>query len=825
MTGFADSQFITILASFYVRGSMFANYYKTAVRAIARSRSHSLINIIGLSAGMAFTLLIAVYCRSELQVNLGLKHANRQYILVSDWKDPNMGYRLATLAPLAKALRENYPGLVAGYYRFDGVWAIVSADNKIFRESLQMGDSTLLTMYGFPLIHGDARTALNNPNDVVITEAEAVKYFGTADAVGRVLSIDNFNGEKRDFQVSAVMKNPSKNSVTDLSVGNDNSIFLPLTALAWFGRSMDWSVTNRVNFIELQPGIRPEALQAPIRQLIKTNASPLVAANLNVLVQSLPEYYRTSDGGTVQKMVYTLSAIALFIMGMAIVNFVNLSISRSALRLKEIGIRTVLGGLRGQLRLQFLTESVALALLSGMMALALYALLAPLFSEMLGRGLPALWSWPAGYWLTVVLSAVGTGVLAGLYPAIRFARLPAVDSLKGKASGVREHKGLRKGLIGFQFGMAIIAFAGALIVSQQIRLFFSDRLGYNKEWIVSSQLPRDWTAAGVKKMSANRDLFARMSAVKDVTLSFEVPDGMNSGSVPVFGEGRDSSQAVVAQTLITDAHYAATYEIPLAAGVFFHRTGENGSQDSTRVVLNETAAKALGWSDVRQAVGQRVRLYGMASRPSTVAGVVKDFHFEGMASAIQPEVFTSVEQMDTYRYLSFKLHPGDIGKAIGELQKQWLVLMPGAPFEFRFMDDRLKTVYESELRLRQAAMTATGLAVLIVLLGVVGLVSGSVRRRTREIAIRKVVGAGVAEIVRLFIKEYLPVLLIAGAIASGPAYWIMQRWLNDYATRITITAWPFLIALGCLAVVMCGLIVGQTLAAALANPVRSLKQE
>ncbi len=804
---------------------MLVNYFKTAVRAIVRGRSYSLITIIGLSTGMAFTLVIAAYCWGEWRVNHQLRHADRQYILVSDWKDPNMGYRLATVAPLAKTLRENYPTLVADYYRFDGVWAIVTAEGKPFREGLQMGDSTLLPMYGFPLLHGDARTALNEPANVVITEEKAIKYFGTTDVVGRALTIDNFSGEKRDFRITGVMKTPDRNSVTNLSVGNDNGIFLPVTALAWFGRSMDWSDLYRVNFIELQPGVRPEQLTQPIQQLVKTNASPLVAANLRVIVQSLPEYYRTSDGGAVQKMLYTLSFIALFIIGMAIVNFVNLALSRSTLRLKEIGVRRTLGGLKGQLRLQFLAESVALALLSAVIALLLYTVLSPLFSDMLGRTIPSLWSWPAGFWGVTVIGAIGMGLLAGLYPAFVLAALPAINSLKGKPGTVREHKALRKVLVGFQFGSAIIVFAGALIVSQQIRLFFSDRLGYNKEWIVSSQLPRDWTRQGVQRMLLNRDLFAHMPAVKDVTLSFEVPDGMNSGSLSIFREGRDSSQAVVAQTLITDAHYASTYQIPLAAGVFFHGARANDSRDSTRVVLNETAAKALGWADVHAAVGQRVHLYSAANPASTISGVVKDFHFEGMSSAIQPEVFTSVAQMSSYRYLSFKLYPGNVEKAIDGLQKQWSALMPGAPFEYQFMDDRLRTVYEGELRLRKAAMTATGLSVLIVLLGVVGLVSSSVQRRTREIAIRKVVGASVPGIVRLFIKEYLPVLLVAGVVASGPGYWIMQHWLNDYATRITLTPWPFLIALGCLSVVMTLLIVGQTLRTALASPVESLRSE
>lgn len=654
---------------------MLANYYRTAIRHLARSRLHTIINVIGLSAGIAFTLLIAAYCYSELRVNRELRHADRQYILSSDWKDPNMGYPLATLGPLARALKENYPGLVANYYRFDGVWAVVSVGNRPFREGLQLGDSTLLTMYGFPLVHGDPHTALSGPSDAVITEEKARKLFGTTDVVGRSLNIDNFSGEKRAFRITGVMKEPARNSVTRLSASNENGIFVGLPALAWFGRNMDWSNPHIAGYIELQPGVRPEALQEPIEHLIKGNADPIVAANLRAVLQRLPAYYLSSDGGAVQKMLYTLSFIAVFILGMAVINFINLSVSRSTLRLKEIGIRRVLGGLRRQVRMLFLAESVLLALASTFVALAAYPLLSPLFSAILGREMPALWTLPLAAWALILLLALLTGVLAGLYPAIQLSSLPAVDSLKGRLATVKENRVLRKGLIGLQFGTAMIVFAGALIVSQQIRLFFGDKLGYNKEYIVNSQLPRDWSRQGVQHMMGIRDIFARMPDVKDVTLSFEVPDGMNSGSLPVFRQD-DTVRSVVAQALVTDAHYAATYQIPLAAGVFFHGAGESSVRDSMRVVLNETAAKALGWKDAASAVGQRLHLYGAANPPVTVSGVVRDFHFDGMGSAIQPELFGSVEGMGTYRYLSFKLRPGNIGATLAALQKQWSALMP-----------------------------------------------------------------------------------------------------------------------------------------------------
>jgi putative ABC transport system permease protein len=800
------------------------NYYRSAVRQIARSRFHALINVIGLSIGIAFFLQIALYCYSEWMVNRQLKNDGRQYILTSEWKDPNMGYTLATLGPLARALKENYPALVANYYRFDGMTVTVSHADKDFREELQLGDSTLLTMYGFSLLRGDVRTALDHPFTVVITDDRALKIFGTTDMVGQNLAIANFSGQKQEFRITGVLKRPPRNSVTRLSASNENTIFVPTLNLAWFGRNMDWSRGNIASYVELQPGVSPAALKGPIEHLIRSNADPRIAANLRVVPELLTSYYLGADGGAVQKMIYTLSFIAVFILGMAVINFINLSVSRSALRMKEIGIRKVLGSLRRQLRGQFLTESVLLAMAATGIALLLYLLLAPVFSEMLGREMPKLSTLPPAAWGLIGLFGLLTGWLAGLYPAILLSSLSTVNVLKGIAGTVEQNIRIRKALVGFQFGTAAIVFIGAIIVSQQIDLFFSDRLGYNKEYVLASQLPRDWTPQGVRHMEMVRAVFAGMPQVRDVTLSFEIPNGANSGSVGVFREGGDPSRPVVAQTLVTDDHYASTYKIPMASGVFFHVTGAGETQDSTQLVLNQTAVRAMGWKTDREAVGQRLRLAN-SNTVFTVSGVVRDFHFDAMSTGIQPEVFSTVNLWDIYRYLSFKLNPGHVSADIAALQQQWAKLMPGAPFDYTFMDESLAAVYESELRLRKAASTATALAFTIVLLGVLGLVSGSVRRRTKEIAIRKVIGASISGIIRLFLREYLPVLLTAGVIASPVAWWIMQRWLDDYATRITITVWPFLEAAGSLAFVVMVLIGAQTFSAAIANPVKGLRSE
>jgi putative ABC transport system permease protein len=319
--------------------------------------------------------------------------------------------------------------------------------------------------------------------------------------------------------------------------------------------------------------------------------------------------------------------------------------------------------------------------------LIIYQLFAPSLAGMLGKDIPALWRLPALAWIMIGALAVIVGALAGLYPAFILSSLSSIDSLKGRKAAVKENILFRKVLVGFQFATATFVLVGAIIVSQQIRLFFSDRLGYDKEYVVSAQLPRDWSARGVQRMEAIRQRFSAMPQVKDITLSYEIPDGNNGGSIGTWRDGGDSTRAIVAKTIVSDEHYSATYRIPMLGGDFFNRPGAGPSQDSTQVVINETAAKAYGWQDPRQALGQRVHLLGFTDRLFTVSGVTKDFYFGGMNAPIDPHIFVYVGLFKSYRYFSFKLRPGNIGTSMADLQRQWAALLPGARFEYKFMDE------------------------------------------------------------------------------------------------------------------------------------------
>jgi putative ABC transport system permease protein len=802
---------------------MINNYLKIAWRNIVKGRFYSLVNIIGLSVGLAFTLVIGAYVRSELLVNRELKNADNQYIIQSKWNDPNKGNELVTLAPLAQALYDRYPHLIANYYRFDGVSSNVSKGDKRFRESFQIGDSTLLTMFGFSLLHGNPVKAFANPYSVVITEELAKKYFNKTDVTGETVSIENFSGAKHDFMISGVLKSHSKNSVTSLLDDDFNQFYLPVSAEVFFGRDMKpWLNPHIVSYIELQKGANPKVVEKAMKQLIKKNAPALISENLTPYLVPLKAYYLNVNHGLVKKTIYVLSVIAFFILLMAVVNFINMTISHSTTRLKEIGIRKSLGGLKKHLIFQFLTESIVLVFISTLFAVFLYAAGRNYFSSVLGKEIPSLTAFPFFFIFILLTLSILVGFLAGIYPAFVLSSIKSVDSLKGKLTTVKEKIGLRKALVGFQFSIAAIVFIGALIVSQQINFFFSKDLGFNKDYLISAQVPRDWSREGINRMENIRRQLASMPQVRDATLSFVVPDGHNSGSAPIYKAGADSITAISTQLLYVDEYFASTYNIPLASGVFFSQPG--AFTDSSTLVINETQARALGWVHAQDAIGKQLR-FSETKQIFTVAGVTKDFHFGSMQQEVPPITFMHVGSSNIFRYFSIKLKPSDIKGSLAALEKKWALLLPGAPFEYKFMDDTLKNLYKSEIQLRKASHAATILALIIVMLGVLGLISLSVQKRTKEIGIRKVLGSSVINIIALFMKEFLAVIIIASIIACPLAYLIMQNWLNGYAYRIIITVQPFLISFLFLSVITALLICLQTMKVAHSNPVNNLKTD
>jgi putative ABC transport system permease protein len=801
---------------------MLQNYLKLAYRNIRKNGFYAALNVLGLWAGILFTLLIGVYVWGELQINQDLRHADRQYLLTSIWKNPNIGAEFTCPGPLGQRLKETYPQLVANYYRWDGIFSTVSKGDKIFRESIQIGDSTLIPMFGFELLYGDPQLALKSPYSVVITAEKALKYFGKTDVVGQMLRIQNFTGGSHEFLVTGVLRDLPENSVTQLIGSDPNCFFVSFTtAKYFFDRDVNnWSNIIYPSYLELQPGVSAADLEKPIQELIQREAADFEKENLRVLPVPLRDYHLEKNKALVKRMLFALSSIGLFILLMAIFNFINLAIGRSGTRIREIGVRKALGGLKKELAWQFLTESLFLVLFATILAFLSYPLAKASFAKMVGKNLFSLTDLPIVFaFLPIVLVAV-VGLLAGLYPALYLSSLRTVDSLKGKLQTVKRSLSLRKYLVGFQFGIANMVIVAAVVVAAQVKHFFSKNIGYNKEFVVSAPVPRDWTVEGLRKMLTVRDEMAKLPGVRSVSLSFEIPNGNNNGQPPLYRAGTDSTTAIVCQQLTTDENYANTYEISLLAGEYFKLNG----LDYNKVVLNEHAAHELGFPDAALAIGQTVRIPGDPTLFS-IKGVLRDFHFNSMAVPIQPMVIFPLQGRVLYRFLSFKIKPEGITERMASLQKKWAELMPGSAFEYTFMDQTLAKIYAVELQMQKSTYTASVLALLIALLGVVGLVSLNLQQREKEIGIRKVLGATVLGIIGLFIREFVLVLLIAGAIACPITWYLLNGWLEDYAYPIAISPLFFVYALGAMAIVTALLIGLQSIQAAMANPIKSLHRE
>lgn len=799
-------------------------YFKIAWRNLMKRKFYAFVSILGLSVGITFTLLIGTYIWGELQVNADLKNVENQYLIQSKWKKPDIGLEITTLAPLAKTLKENYPNLVENYYGFEGYTSTISNGDKVFREDIQIGDATLLNMYGFELLYGDSKTALNQPYTMVISSEQAIKFFGKLDCLGKSLTVESNAGQKKSFMITGVLGKVNTNSVINLLSDTRIPILMSFESSKFWGieKYFAWNNPYNVGYIELKNGVKPESVTKVMSKLIKANAPENISANLQAYLVPMKDVYLEANNGIVKKTIFTLLFVSLFILLMAIVNFINMSIGNSVTRLKEIGVRKMLGSEKGQLIRQFLAESILISLFSLLISLIFYEVFQPFFCEMLHKKMPSLLTASSYFYLFAVLFAVLIGLLSGIYPAFILSNLPSIDSLKGKLKSIKENIFFRRLLIVSQFTIALFVFVGASVISKQVNYFFNKDLGYQKEAVVTLSVPRDWSPVGVDKMERIRDEMAKLKEVSQVSLSYDIPAGHGGNNNAFYKMGQDSTQAVYVQTITTDEKYANAYQIPMIAGVYFQRKQE-GFQ-AGKIVLNETGIKTLGFKNPTEAIGKEIRIY-YYPQPFTIVGVTKDFHIASMHKAISPLVFMNVKDFTFFRYLSFKIQPNNLAQSLSSIEHKWKTLMPGSAFEYTFIDDTLQKLYQSEIQLKKASQVATILSIIIVLLGILGMVSMSIARRTKELGIRKVLGASSISIVMLFLKEFIVLIAIAIAISFPLGIISMNHWLTAYAYRIQLDWQIFItVALG-FSLIIAIFVCLQTFKTALENPIKSLKTE
>ena len=794
---------------------LFRNYVKIALRHLSRHRLFTFIHIICLATGITFALVIGVYVYHERRVNAGLQDVNNQYIIKSQWKIKGMGLDFTTLPPLAKTMREEYPNLVRNYYRYNPVSNVVTAGDKHLKEDMAIGDTTLISMYGLPLVSG---TTFKNNSSALITENLARRLFGNAGAVGRTITVENLDNTKQDYSVSGVLKDLPYNSVTYL-IGNDSyNVFLPTEGNRYYGGdpSTSWRSVYEVAAVELQPGVTPEQMARPIDQILAKYTADTIRHNLKVELAPVRNYYLKDNNGSVEKMIMALSLIAAFIVLMAVINFININIGTSTYRLKEIGLRKVFGGEKRQLILQFLTEAYVLTLISGALSLCLYQCLRPLFGQVLHTQLDSLSQFGITGMGGFVAALTLIGLLAGLYPAFILSASGIIHSVKGKMKGAQGNATFRKILLVAQFTVAIFVFISALTISRQVDYLFHKDLGYSKDrLLIVGAYPKLWDSAGVVHMENVRSGLLQVPEVKNASLAFEVPERRPPAAL-TYNAGKTSALLPV---ISADEHYAQTFGLRLLAGTFFNDDGS--AFVPNRIVLSESAAHSLGFTPA-EAIGKQVYTNG---QPLTVCGVIKDYQYTSLHEAMEPMVFAQVGDFRSYRYLTLKLNTDNMAQAIQAIERKWKEMSPDQPFEYTFMDDKFQNMYRSEVQLQQAAYIATGLSLLIVLLGLFGMVALSMARRIKEMALRKVLGAGVRDIIALFIRDYTALLLLANVIAWPLAYLFTRQWLENFAYRVGQSATPYLLVAAFFFVTIAVMIAAQSFKTASESPVGNLRSE
>ena len=797
---------------------MIRNYFTVMFRNLTRRKFYAAVNVLCLTVGITFALLIAVFIRSELKVNKNLKDIDRLYLLQSKYKTSRGNFEWFVPGLLTKEAVEHYPTAFENYYRFFDRNITISHDDKHFRIQSMIGDPSFIDIFGFSTLHGDGKTSLEAPNSIVITDKIALKYFSKTDVVGETLSVATEKNGIKEFKITAVIAEPhDKNSVSDF-MNMDAQVFLSLENIRDFFSQTDpntWT-NDIISYIKLSPSVNAVEASTILNEMLQKNAPQVVAETRDVALNSLKDYYLITNHGAVMKLIFSLTLVVVFILLLAVTNFINISISSSFSRLKEIGVRKVIGGIKNQIVIQFLLESVIYTLLAGFLALIFYTLLHNHFGKVLNATLPSVIQFDQTIWTLIIAGVFIIGILAGLYPALYQSAAKSIDSLKGKFKSVKGAIRFSRGLIATQFLITIFIFIGAVILSKQVSYFLEKDLGFDKAHVlIVTSVPRRYDEEGFHKMDAAKQEFLRSPKIQHVSLSWGAPGwNFSPQDLQVYRMEDSQEDGIRASLSSADEDYLKVYEIRLAEGEFLQST------QLDRLVINRTAQEALSVE-----LGDKIRFGGDSINIFTVGGIVEDFNYESLHETVKPVVFMHNKTFQLYRFFSFKLEPGNLTGSVQEVEQIWKKVFPNDPFDYSFTDEKLQALYSTELQLKKASSIATILMIIIVLTGVLGLVSLNVSKRIKEIGIRKVLGASATNILVLLSREYAMLMVIAFLIATPLAYFAADYWLNNFAYHINLEWWMFTIPIVTLFTGIIVIVCVQSLRTALSNPVKLVRYE
>lgn len=816
---------------------MLRNYLKVAIRSLGRGKVHALINITGLSLGIACCMLIVIFVRDEWTFDRFHKKADRIFRVyaIEDYGENQRFFNTSTPFPMGPALKENFEEVEA-MVRINPVATQVKAGEVLFSEYILIAGTSFLEMFDFEIISGANSTSLSEPLNVLLTARTARKFFGTADPIGKTISIalaDRFE----DFTVKAILKDPPSNSsvrftmiISDL---NYPKIYSERTLnSAWFNISPE-------TYVLLRDGTDASALEKKFPPVFRTllgddfekskyfvGLQPLTTIHLDTSFP--PAIAPVSD----PRYSYILSAIAFLILVVACINFVTLSVGRSMKRSREVGIRKVVGASRKQLVFQFVGEAVIITLLSLVIGVGLALLNLPVFNEMAGKQL----GFRADAFMAVVLISlvIVIGLFAGSYPAFVLSGFKPVSVLKGSAVSGDTKQLTRKILVGIQLVLAVFLISSTLLMNRQLDFLQKKNLGFSREQLAVLQLsvPQsgrlgDRIRSGFEKARQFKTEFKRISGVRDVCVSAH---DFGDGGWTDVGFTDDNGTYRTFHVNIVDETYIPVMKMELVAGRNF---SDDNPADMTRsIIVNEAFVKEHGW---KEAIGRRIPGKNFAEHE--IIGVVKDFHYESLYVKVGPLVlardpgvpFSGIENMNIDNSpipkLLLRLEPGNASLAMDEIRATWNRLTGGQEFEFTFVDQALAAQYRADQNLGRIVSTASLLSIVIASLGLYGLASLALQNRTKEIGIRKVLGASGRSLLMLLSKEYLMLVIISLIVSVPLTIYMMKRWLASFEYRVGIGPDIFLLAGGISLLIAMVTISYQVLKTTWTQPAQTLKHE
>jgi putative ABC transport system permease protein len=822
---------------------MIRNYFKIAWRNLLKNNFYAAISIIGLTIGLGVGILILIWIQDELNYDKFFEDSGQIYRVNIDGKmGDNSFYAGYTPPPAGAALVDNFPE-VESYTRIyrpnaDVIESKTIDGQHLFNETdIYAVDPNFLEFLTYPLAKGDPKTCLQQANSIVITPQIAEKYFGNKDPMGQILY---YGKGKQPLKVTGVLKD-----LTKLQATVKFDILMPVQnfdEVAYFNWSWVW--LNMATYVKLtdqaakDPNILAN-LEPKFPEMLKTQAAsaferigqPYEQFQKNgnywdIHLQPLNDIHlrsgeiasAISDQGDIQN-IYIFGLIAFFIIVLACVNFTNLATAQANKRCKEIGIRKVLGSQRGQLIRQFLAEAFLYTIISALFAFLLVAWILPFFNSLTGKTISFYSIFSNGIWLILLGLTVLTAFLAGIYPAFYLTAFKPITVLKGSVSSTKTGF-LRNGLIVFQFVIAIVMVISTIVVFTQLRYTQKRNLGYDKENVM--------VINNTEKLDAGAESFRQeIAALPNVINATSSTGIFTKGSFADFYVPQTTendypvAKDIVLNSYLVDDHFIPTLNIDIKKGRGF----DVRFNDSLSVVINAAAAKQIGW---KNPIGQKIRYPGGNMEYYTVIGVVKDFHLESLHSSILPFALFSKtsKSYDTgVSFITLRYGSGDTKKLITTIENKWKNYQQVVPFEYSFLNDDLNAAYQSERQLASLFGLLTALSIFVACLGLFGLVAFTAQQRTKEIGIRKILGARVSGIVKLLSKDFLRLVIIALVVATPIAWLFMNHWLQDFAYRINIPWWAFVVA-GILALGIALVTVSfQAIKAALANPVKSLRTE